>query len=327
MPQSTQVPSRAAAPGARPGAARPVPAPRPVTTRPAPAPGSAARRSHAPLLILLALLSAVSLAGAPYYLLSQGQRVRSPLHVWLKPTGYVGQAAGIGALTLFLFMWLYPMRKKFRALAFTGSIARWLDVHIAAGLCLPLLAAVHAGWHFSGLIGLGFWAMMVVVVSGVVGRYLYSRIPRSRSGLEMTLEEIDTERKVLLKYVAQTTGLDPFEVERLLAPRPAAAGAGLFASLGGFVADDLHRWRAGRQLSRGWRSARPAAPVDRRVVRLVSRMARRQMALGQQVRFLDATQRVFRYWHVAHRPVAISALLAVVIHVGVAVAMGVTWFR
>jgi hypothetical protein len=41
---------------------------------------------------------------------------------------------------------------------------------------------------------------------------------------------------------------------------------------------------------------------------------------------LDATHRLFRYWHVAHRPMAISALVAVVLHVGTAISLGVTWF-
>ena len=40
---------------------------------------------------------------------------------------------------------------------------------------------------------------------------------------------------------------------------------------------------------------------------------------------LDATHAVFRWWHVLHRPVAIAALLAVLIHVAVVVALGATW--
>jgi len=284
-------------------------------------------RQHIPLIALLSVLTLVNLAGLPYYVLSQAQRVRSPLHPWLKPTGFVGQSAGIGALLLFLFMWLYPMRKKFRWLAFTGSIAKWLNVHIVAGLCIPLLASIHAAWRFTGLIGLGYASMMVVVLSGFVGKYLYARIPRSRSGLEMSLDEINTERRVLLKYVANETGMSVEEIERILTPVPAAGDeTGMMRSLVRLVLDDFDRWRAGRKLTCGWRTARGTAKADPQVLRLVRRMARRQMALSQQVRLLNATHQVFQYWHVAHRPVAISALLAVVIHVVVAVTMRVTWF-
>ena len=55
------------------------------------------------------------------------------------------------------------------------------------------------------------------------------------------------------------------------------------------------------------------------------KLARREMALTQQARMLDATHAVLRYWHVAHRPVAVAALVAVLVHVGVVVAVGATW--
>lgn len=90
--------------------------------------------------------------------------------------------------------------------------------------------------------------------------------------------------------------------------------------------DDLERFRAARTLRQGLLGAmRKGAGVDRQVLRLVLRLARRQMALSQQVRMLDATQRVFRYWHVAHRPVAVTALVAVLVHIVTAIALGVTW--
>jgi len=61
-------------------------------------------------------------------------------------------------------------------------------------------------------------------------------------------------------------------------------------------------------------------------VRSVLRLARQEVKLAQQVRMLDATHAVFRYWHVLHRPVAIAALVAVLVHVTVVVALGATWF-
>ena len=320
---STVAPMRGAS-VPRPGVGLTTPAPRRGEQMPI---AGASRRRRTLIAILLGL-AAVNLAGAPYYLLPMAARVRHPWHAWLKPTGLVGQSAGVGALALFLFLWLYPLRKKFRFLAFTGSIARWLDVHIGAGLIIPILAATHAAWHFTGLIGLGYAAMMVVVLSGFVGRYLYARIPRSRSGAELGREEIEKERHVLVRYLATQTGLPAEEVERLLAPTPIGAAGGIAGWFARMLRDDVERFRAARRLAQGARTGRDGArrDVDRRVLRLVRRMARREMALAQQVRLLDATHQVFRFWHVAHRPVAIAALVAVVVHVGVAVAMGVTWF-
>ncbi len=52
------------------------------------------------------------------------------------------------------------------------------------------------------------------------------------------------------------------------------------------------------------------------------RLARREMALTQQVRVLEGVRKLFGWWHVAHRPFAITALLAVLAHVVIAIVVG-----
>jgi hypothetical protein len=52
------------------------------------------------------------------------------------------------------------------------------------------------------------------------------------------------------------------------------------------------------------------------------RLARRELQYTQQLRALDATRRLFAWWHVAHRPFALTALLAVLVHVVVAIWVG-----
>jgi hypothetical protein len=283
---------------------------------------------HRLFKLFLVSLAAVCVAGWPgYYSLPIAARVRSPLHPWLKPSGYIGQSAGLLALAIFIFLWLYPLRKKFRWLAFTGAIARWLDVHVLAALALPLLVAIHAAWRFEGLIGLGFWSMMVVWVSGVAGRYIYARIPRSRQGVELSMEEIAARRRELLEEIARASGLDVTLVETTLgAGQAPVARRSIVGTLWRMVGDDLARRRAARKLRRLWEARSPRRRKhDRQMLRAMLRLARREMALAQQARMLDATHAVFRYWHVLHRPVAVAALLAVLIHVAVVVALGATW--
>jgi hypothetical protein len=303
-------------------------APRPSVRHSPPRRARPDRRSAPTVVVLLAgFLAGVLVYGTPYYRLPVAERVRDPLHAWLRPSGYVGQSAGIIALLIFGFLWLYPLRKRVRWLAFTGSIARWLDVHVSAALLLPLLVTIHAGWRFGGVIGLGFWAMMVVWLSGVVGRYLYARIPRGRGGLELNREEIAAEQRRLLAQIASETGVSPELVERTLAVAPPPPSLGPLATLRRMVADDLSRRRAAGKLRALSATTGGRRPASARAVAHAARLARREMALTQQVRMLDATHDLFRYWHVAHRPVAIAALVAVLVHVVVVVAVGATWLR
>ncbi len=326
--RSTMAPARPASPAPRaPAPIKPAPAPRPTDRRGPERSGP--RMSTLALIAWVALLVTISAVGARYYGLPMAARVRHPLHAWLRPSGYVGQTAGILSLAIFGFLWLYPLRKRYRWLSFTGAIAKWLNVHVLAALALPLLVAIHAAWHFGGVIGLGFWSMMVVWTSGIIGRYIYARIPRGRAGVELTIEEIAAERKALLEQIGAQTGLDPATVEATLAPNTATpAGLGLWGTLRHMAADDLTRRRAIRRLRHLCERAGPGKRrADRTTVSRVLGLARREMALTQQARMLDATHDLFRYWHVAHRPVAIAALIAVLVHVGVVVALGATWFR
>lgn len=286
------------------------------------------RSRDAVLTLLMLPLIGINLRGASYYFASPGARVRHPLHPLLRPSGGVGQSAGIVAFAIFVFLWLYPLRKKFRALAFTGAVGKWLDVHVTSALLLPLLLATHAAWRSDGVIGLGLVAMLVVIASGFVGRYLYTRIPRAKSGVELSRDEVLAARLDLLQRLAETTGMSVATLQDLLALEVDTAQRGLVPAVRHMVLNDFTRRRRRRELRRRWAQiagdgshALAGRALDEAVA-----LADREMTLDQQARMLDATHRVFRFWHVAHRPFAVTALVAVVIHIVVVVSLGATWF-
>ncbi|RMG43464.1 MAG: hypothetical protein D6718_12225 [Acidobacteria bacterium] len=287
------------------------------------APGPRPGRWTAVFFLTLFIVNA---AGLPYYLAPLPVRVRSPLHPIFKPNGYVGHTAGVAALVLFLFLWVYPLRKRIPWLSRAGSMRVWLHLHIVAGLAMPLLAATHAAWRFTGVIGLGFWASCVVAASGMVGRYLYVRVPRSRQGLELSIGEIEARSRRLVSRIAARTTLSEERIRSLLATSRPAASPSLPHALFRLFADDLERRRAVRRLMREVRKKGSGTRLERRALARVRRLARRRVALEQQAKLLEATQRLFRYWHTAHMPVAITALITVLVHVAVVVALGTTWF-
>jgi len=286
-------------------------------------------RSRYTLILLTLPLLAINALAVPYYAMGPGERVRHPWHKLLRPSGAVGQSAGILAFLIFVFLWLYPLRKKFRRLAFTGSVGKWLDVHVTSALVLPLLLGIHAAWHSDGVIGLGLVAMLVVIASGVVGRYLYVRIPRAKSGVELSRDEVAAARRDLLERLAASTGQSPQSIEDALAlPSSAGANRGILAAFWLMITNDLTRARRRADLRRRWKvAAASGGALAGRALDEAVMLADREMALDQQARMLEGTHRVFRFWHVAHRPFAVTALIAVTIHIVVVVAVGATWFR
>jgi hypothetical protein len=87
---------------------------------------------------------------------------------------------GIGILGLILMLMtetLYSIRKLLTD-ARWGSMASWLRFHMLTGLVGPYMVLLHTSMRFQGLAGVAMLLTVVVVVSGVVGRYIYTRVPR-----------------------------------------------------------------------------------------------------------------------------------------------------
>ena len=280
------------------------------------------------VFLVIAGLVVLTLAGSPYYLQSMSARVRSPLHAWFRSGGRIGQTLGILALMSFLFLWLYPIRKRVRGFSRIGALPGWLRIHTMVGFFLPWVVALHAAWRFSGLAGLAFFAMLIVWASGIVGRYLYRRIPRNQQGVELTLDQVASRRRELLLEISTFTGLSPQEIEAATLGRLSpSANPGFLGTLGRFVADDWIRRQTSRDLRRLAARSGKALPRNHDAWHRILDLTRQQVALEQQARLLEATRRIFRHWHAAHLPVGITALLAVIVHVVVVIAVGATWFH
>jgi hypothetical protein len=88
---------------------------------------------------------------------------------------------GIGILGIILMLMtetLYSIRKQLTD-ARWGSMAGWLRFHIVTGLVGPYMVLLHTSMMFRGLAGVVMLLTVVVVVSGVVGRYIYTALPRT----------------------------------------------------------------------------------------------------------------------------------------------------
>jgi len=102
-----------------------------------------------------------------------------------------GHAIGIfGFILMLMTEVLYSLRKRTRSASW-GKMASWLQFHIFTGLVGPYMVLLHTSWKFNGLAGVTTLFTLIIVVSGFIGRYIYTRIPRTLDGLEIegTLSE------------------------------------------------------------------------------------------------------------------------------------------
>lgn len=125
------------------------------------------------------LVASLAAFGADYYFLPLEERPYSPKYALLRPGGAIGVGLGILGTVLFVIIFLYALRKIIPWLGSIGTARHWMDFHVVAGITAPVVIAFHASFKFGGLAGVAFWMMLLVAISGFIGRYLFAQIPRS----------------------------------------------------------------------------------------------------------------------------------------------------
>jgi hypothetical protein len=281
--------------------------------------------------VLFGLSAYVFYLGRSYYFLPLTERPLSPLRWQFRPAGKVGIGMGILSTCLFGAIYTYPLRKRWAWLRNLGTTRHWLNFHIVLGLAAPLLLALHSAFKFRGVAGLAYWVMLAVVASGIVGRYLYAQVPRSRRDAEISLGELHQMNRQLEEDL-RGQRLIPERAWRPLVSsvqREAALKMPLVKALGLMLALDLARpFRVAalrrQALSTGERIRTlggllaSSHPDLERVVAL----ARRQSWLTAKICFLDRAGQVFKLWHVIHRPFSYTFLMLAAIHIAMATWMG-----
>jgi hypothetical protein len=239
------------------------------------------------------------------------------------PGGFTGHGLGfVGSAMMIAGVALYSTRKRVKRFRFTGKIRYWLEVHIFLCLLGPALVLYHTTFKFGGIVSISAWSMIFVALSGLLGRYIYTQIPKTLEGAEKSLEDLGEEDWKLRDELRSRYGLSPESVDRIDAlntVRTKSLGAG--AALLRLLRDDLSRPARTRRLRRHLL----ASGVSTEHARGVMSVARKKSLLGRRMAFLGTAREIFHYWHVVHFPFAIIMFVILAIHVAVTVSLGYRW--
>ncbi len=242
------------------------------------------------------------------------------------PAGTIGHGLGIvGSLMMIAGVAMYSSRKRVKAMRQWGKLKYWLEFHIFLCLLGPTFVLFHTTFKFGGLVSVSFWSMVAVVLSGVIGRYIYTQIPRGLAGNELTIDEMQKENEEYEKILRTVYSADDRTIELInhisRIPEMGAKeleGLGAIASL---VKDDLARSRRIAAVRAHLREMKlPAHQIH-----TVIGVAKKKSLLVRKIAFLGAARQMFHYWHVIHQPFSIVMFVILVIHVVVTVSLGYRW--
>lgn len=202
----------------------------------------------------------------------------------LSPGGALGHGLGIVGYALMLWAAFgYSWRKDPQRRG-AGPARHWMRAHVAAGILGPSLVLLHTGARFHGLAGATAALMLVVVASGIVGRYVFTAIPRDGGAAPAhELARLDEE----------IAPLERAQRETLL-----ESGGDGAASGGGAL---LLRQRA-------------AASTAEARLRTLRAVREREARRGRRAVAAASARRVLAGWWVLHVPVSLAMLALGLVH-------------
>jgi len=263
----------------------------------------------------VAILAFLAWKGAEYYPLDRLERLHSPLHKALRSAGPWGHGVGMVATAFMLSNFFYAVRKRTRLLTGLGDIRGWLDFHVFVGAMSPLVIAFHAAFQANNVLATSTaGALLVVMATGVVGRYIYGMVP-AHGGRAEELEDLSASFERLRAFAAPALAHVGPQAEALLDRVTAPVKAHFLLAL--FLRFPFEA--AWLRLRLAWLRRRfpdPEQYLDLR--RALLKLAR----LRWQLRFYGSLKSLLRGWRVFHASMAIFLVVALTAHIGVSLYLG-----
>jgi hypothetical protein len=218
------------------------------------------------------------------------------------------------------------LRKRIKALRALGTVGFWFRAHMILGVVGPVLVLLHANFRLGSVnSNVALVAMLVVAISGVVGRYLYSKIHLGLYGRKAEVQEILADADVLREAIGAGLPVADRIVEQLsafarlgtVAPKSVLTGCLMVPAVSvrasvvrmRLIAEARHAITAeGRRL--GW-----PRKVRRRRLSGVAELVTLHIAAVKKAAAFAFYERLFRLWHVFHLPLFFLLVIAAIIHI------------
>ncbi|HSV85804.1 MAG TPA: hypothetical protein VLH85_04460 [Levilinea sp.] len=230
-------------------------------------------------------------------------------------SSFYGHSMGVvGFILMLMTEILYSLRKRTR-LARWGPMSGWLQFHIFTGIVGPYLVLLHSSWKFNGIAGILTLMTAVIVISGFIGRYIYTAVPRTADGLMLEVEELEGEIAAadahLQAWAAAREGPFPALAHQLdwQAAAPEAGAGLIFGREIEAAQRRIKRWLADRHMEPGLRAE----------AQQLEMLLDRRDALQRQAGSLQMARKLLATWHTIHIPIGLGLFALAFVHIAAAI--------
>lgn len=256
--------------------------------------------------------------GFSYYVSPLDQRFYHDLHKVLKPNGLIGHGLGIiGSLLMLFGVGIYMLRKRVKAFYRLGVLKHWLELHIFMCTLGPILVLFHTSFKFGGIVSISFWSMVAVVLSGVIGRFIYVQIPRTIQGEELSLNQLRELTDKIHDNMISNFKLTSEVINKIEEKNKVEYKLNFTIFIKEFLKGFFIIYEVKNYLKK--------LNVSSKTIEEISKSIKQQFIINRKIKYLRTMQKYFRYWHIVHLPFAIIMLIIMIIHVIVSIVFGYTW--
>lgn len=238
-----------------------------------------------------------------------------------EPSKGIWHILGWTGSAFMVVMMLYSVRKRFSIFAHWGPLRHWLSAHIFLGITGALLVTLHTTFKLGGIVATSFWSMIITVIFGVLGRYIYIQIPQNVAGTDLQVNEIDKMVEDVDSKLRERSG--KIDISALFkeidvvdeSVKDLNVLIALYVMLKTDIINRFKLLHINKVLITEYKLRRD---IRKQILAFMSRKA----ALIRRKNFLSTSHRLLHYWHVLHVPLAIVMFIIMFLHIGVYFLLG-----
>lgn len=235
-----------------------------------------------------------------------------------------GMALGVAGLSCMLIgAAMYSLRKRMARFKKVGKLSEWLSAHIALCLVGPTFIMYHATFNIlAPNSGIAVYSMLIVVGSGLFGKYIHGHVLQTLGGERAGLKQIEKQRALIDLDVAGQNGVPQSllaKIQQFFEVRATTKNVGVIKSFFLLAKLDLLERRILRQASEEFKTGltlrRDLRPQQRATIEIDGLQGLAiKTGFEKRIALMEATERAFRFWHHLHLPLLVVLVLTVLFH-------------
>jgi len=226
----------------------------------------------------------------------------------------IGYALGIIGGSLMLILLMYPISKRIRFLTMLVPLRYWFGVHMMLGVLGPVMILFHSNFQLGSINStVALSCMLIVAGSGLIGRYIYTRIHHGLYGSKIQMNELRSDLATEHQRLSGEASISEALQQQLtgIEKKHLATDTGIISGIINLNAlsasSRIIREQLVNDMSDQSVIASPAKATTRVIDQYFSSLRR--------ITVFRLYERLFSLWHILHLPLFIMMIITAIIHI------------